>query len=293
MNILVTGSNGFLGKHIVSEFKDRFKLITLSRVNADICIDLSSEELTENIEVDTVIHAAGKAHIIPKNESEIKSFYDVNLKGTEKILKKLKNVKNFIFISTVAVYGVEIGENIDELYPLNGETPYAKSKIFAEKLLCEWSKNNNINLLILRLPLLAAKKPPGNLGAMINAIKKKKYFSINGGKARRSIVLVDDIVKWLPSQFGKTGVYNLTDNDNPSFNELEKVICKQLNSRNVLSIPLFFAKILGYFGDVLKLNFVNSYRIKKMTSNLTFSTTKAIEELNWKPQKVKDKFIIN
>ena len=88
--------------------------------------------------METVIHLAGKAHIVPRTNEEIKTFYDVNYQGTVNLCKSLELVgipKSFIFVSTVAVYGCEEGENIDETHPLNGTTPYAKSKIMAEKFL--------------------------------------------------------------------------------------------------------------------------------------------------------------
>ena len=76
-----------------------------------------------------------------------------------------------------------------------GGTPYADSKIQAEELLREWGKLNNVNMLILRLPLLVGENPPGNLGSMIRAIKKGYYFRIGDGSARRSMVLAEDIAE--------------------------------------------------------------------------------------------------
>jgi len=293
MKILVTGSNGFLGKSFVSAYKDKCELLTLSRKNADINIDLVKEDFEENIKVDVVIHSAGKAHVVPKNEADIKEFYDVNVEGTKKILNILKGVKTFVFISSVAVYGVENGNMINETCPLIGSSPYADSKILAEKLVINWSKKNNVSLLILRLPLLAGLKPPGNLGSMIDAIKKNRYVSINKGKARRSIVLVDDIIDWLPKHFDKSGIFNLTDNDNPSFCDLEKIISEQLGVKTPISIPLSLAKIIGKVGDVLNLSFINSSRITKMTNDLTFCSQKATKELSWSPKKVKTHFKIS
>lgn len=292
MKILVTGSNGFLGKSFVSAYKDKCELLTLSRKNSDINIDLVKEDFEENIEVDVVIHSAGKAHIVPKNEAEIKEIYDLNVEGTKKILDTLKGVKTFVFISSVAVYGVENGNMINETYPLTGSSPYAESKILAENLVINWSKKNNVSLLILRLPLLAGLNPPGNLGSMIDAIKKNRYISINKGKARRSIVLVEDIIDWLPKHFDKSGIFNLTDNDNPSFCDLEKIISEQLGVKIPKSIPLSLAKIIGKVGDILNLSFINSYRITKMTNDLTFCSQKATKELSWSPKKVKTHFKI-
>lgn len=116
-----------------------------------------------------------------------------------------------VFISTVAVYGCEYGELITENHPLNGDTPYAKSKIMAEKYLIKWSKEQNVTLSILRPSLLAGKDAPGNLGAMVNGIKKGYYMNIAGGKVVKSILMAEDIANILPALVKKGGIYNVCD----------------------------------------------------------------------------------
>ena len=127
-----------------------------------------------------IIHCAGKAHLLPKTNQEIASFYSVNVLGTKNLLKGLtsKLPKRFVFISSVSVYGLTQGENIPETHPLLAEDPYGKSKIEAEKIVENWCKENNVICTILRLPLLVGLNPPGNLGAMIRGIKKGYYFAI-------------------------------------------------------------------------------------------------------------------
>jgi len=295
--LLITGSNGFLGGHLVKDLQSKFKIVTLSRKNADFCIDLA-KNIPTNIPntIKYVIHAAGKAHIIPKTKEEEQAFFDVNVMGTENLIKGLRNIKieNFIFISSVSVYGKDTGIQIDEKTELLGKTPYALSKIQAEKLVTKWCEKQNIKLLILRLPLLAASNPPGNLGDMISAIQKNRYLSINAGKAKRSVLLIKDLSDWLLTQNAMKyeGTYNLTDNYDPTFRELEVIISKQLNKKPPLSIPLFLAKMIGIIGDLLKLDFINSLKIKKITKDLTFSSKKAIQNVNWQPKKVTKHFNI-
>ncbi|WP_299837383.1 NAD-dependent epimerase/dehydratase family protein [uncultured Tenacibaculum sp.] len=296
MKVLITGGRGFLGRNLAESFSTKFEVLTLGRNNANYEVDLSKTVPKFEDEFEFVIHAAGKAHIVPKTAEEKEAFFSVNTEGTKNLLKALNSVKSsiqtFVFISTVAVYGKEVGENISEKHSLDGTTPYALSKIKAEELVQDWCKHNNVNCLILRLPLLAGPNPPGNLGAMIKGIKNNRYFSIHKGKAKRSIVLVDDIAKMLLENLDKNGIYNLTDDYNPSFRELEFVIASQLNKKNPKSIPIVFAKILGLIGDVITILPVNSYKVSKMISDLTFNCEKAKIDLNWKPKKVVNNFVI-
>ena len=101
--------------------------------------------------------------------------------------------------------------------PLVGDSPYADSKIKAEEYLTNWCKEHNVILGILRPSLLAGKGAPGNLGAMVNGIRTGAYLSIAGGKARKSVLMVDDIAHLVPLVAEKGGVYNVCDDNNPSF----------------------------------------------------------------------------
>lgn len=284
--VLLTGGTGFLGKTIHETF--RSNVITLGRSSSsDISIDLS-EEIPVLTQYDLVIHTAGKAHSIPKTESEKKAFYKVNYYGTLNLLKGLEKSglpKQFVFISSVAVYGKDEGSNIKEDYPLLAKDPYGLSKIYAEELILKWCQEKNVTCTILRLPLLVGKTPPGNLGAMIRAIKKGYYFNIGKGEARKSMVLCNDVSSFIPTVSKVGGIYNLTDGYHPSFFELSQSLSKTNN--NHFNLPLYFVKILALFGDFLGDKVpINSVKVKKITSDLIFDDSKARKLLNWNPQSV-------
>lgn len=286
MKLLFTGASGFLGINILELLRQRYLITTVGLTAIDNIQCNIAEEIPELSEkYDIVLHAAGKAHSVPKTEAESKVFFDVNLLGTKHLCAALENTglpKSFIFISTVAVYGIETGENITEDYPLNGTSPYALSKIQAEQFLKEWCGINNVTLTILRPSLIAGPNPPGNLGAMIKGISTGKYLSIGGGKARKSVLMVQDIANLIPLVADKGGVYNVCDSHHPSFRELEELICKQLNKSSVISVPFYIAKLLAIVGDLLgKYAPINSDKLSKITKSLTFSNEKAKKELAW------------
>ena len=215
MKLLFTGASGFLGNTVYPLLSEYYEVSTIGlALEDDYTLNLAQEIPILKEKYDIVFHAAGKAHSVPKDEVEKQSFFNVNLQGTKNLCKAFENngiPKAFIFVSTVAVYGCDCGENITEDHPLNGMTPYALSKIQAEQYLQEWCNKHHVTLGIIRPSLIAGPNPPGNLGAMINGIRHSKYFSIAGGKARKSVLMVQDIANLIPLLVRKGGIYNVCD----------------------------------------------------------------------------------
>ncbi len=231
---------------------------------------------------------------MPKSKEEIQSFYDVNYQGTVNLCKGLEYIgcpKAFVFISTVAVYGDDYDNTITETHPLNGTTPYAKSKIQAETFLTEWCRKNNVILTILRPSLLAGEDAPGNLGAMVRGIRKGFYVNIAGGKVRKCILMAKDIANIIPLVATKGGIYNVCDSNPPSFGQLAKSIAEQLNKRQPISIPYWFVWCIAKVGDLLgKKAPINSYKLFKMMHALKISNQKARNELGWEPLNILENY---
>ena len=292
MNILITGANGFLGKYICTILGNNHKVYTLGRKLSDIYCDLRTDiPVLPNVYFDLVIHAAGKAHDNSLSDEIIQEIKDVNIRGTENLIKGFDSLshypKYFVFISSVSVYGLDEGQDVNEEMPLNAKDAYGNSKIFAEKFLASWCLHHRITFTSLRLPLVVGKMPPGNLGNMIKAINNNYYFNINKGKAKRSMVYADDVAKIIESASKIGGIYNLTDGYHPSFNELSSEIALQLGKRKVINLPLWMAKFLAKVGDFMGATFpINSIKLNKLSKDLTFDDTKARNILDWKSQNV-------
>lgn len=286
--LLFTGASGFLGYNIRPILEKTYDVHTIGLTDGDdIKINMAKAVPPINTHYDVVLHAAGKAHTVPKTEAEKQVFYDVNFQGTVNLCKALEIVgipKSLVFISTVAVYGCEFGELITEDHPLDGDTPYADSKIMAEAFLKEWCAEHGVVLGILRPSLLAGRKAPGNLGAMVDGIKKGFYLNIAGGKVKKSILMAEDIAYLLPLFEEKGGIYNVCDNYQPTFGEISASVAKQLGKRKPISIPYWMAWCMAKVGDLLGPKApINSYKLEKMTKSLTFSNEKAKRELGWEP----------
>lgn len=296
-SLLFTGATGFLGLNILPLLKMNYDVETLALdENATYNLNLITDNISLNKKYDVVLHAAGKAHVVPRTPAEEKLFYDINFEGTKKICSALEVVgvpSSFIFISTVAVYGCDIGEMITEEHPLDGVLPYAKSKILAEQFLQDWCEKNSVILTILRPSLIAGKNPPGNLGAMIKGIETGKYLSIAGGVSRKSVMMACDLAKVVPLCEEKGGIYNICDDSYPSFHELELLISKQLGKKPPLNIPYWVANCLAHVGNLMgKKAPINSARLEKIVKSLTFSNEKIKKELGFVPTDVLSNFVI-
>ncbi|SIN81231.1 NAD-dependent epimerase/dehydratase family protein [Algoriphagus halophilus] len=287
MKVLLTGGTGFLGAYIFKALQKEHEVITLGRSAKNSLQADFSKDLPSIPSVDWVIHAASPAHFIPKTESEKQSFFEVNVGGTEKLLRGLKEIpKLFVYISTVAVYGLDEGDMVRESTPLNGENPYGKSKIEAENLILEWAEKNGVKTFIFRLPLVVGENPPGNLSAIAKAIKKKMYFRIGKGLNKKSMVLAEDVAKLIGELAHKPpGIYHLCDPAPASLSEIDSSIASRFGYR-VKTIPELPIQLVAKIGDLFPFFPLNSLKVKKLSSTLTFDTQKAIDELNWKPNSV-------
>ncbi len=295
--ILLTGRSGFLGNYIYNSLIfENYDVYTLGRSNINqYQIDLTKKEVPFSTnKYDLVIHAAGLAHTVPKTVEETNQFYEINVFGTKNLLEGLSNKnipRHFVFISSVSVYGLLNGTLINENAPLLAEDSYGKSKIEAENLVKKWCINNGVIYTILRLPLVVGMNAPGNLGSMIDGLKKGYYFHITGGNAKKSMVLASDVAKFIIQAAEKGGTYNLTDGVNPSFKELSEHLLLHLQKRKIYNLPIWLVFLLSKFGDIIGDRFpINSLKLLKITSTLTFDDSKARMKFGWQPTPVLNGF---
>lgn len=287
---LISGASGFLGKYIVRELDEQlFDSIGRGTTNT-IKFDLSQTELPLTFEnkYEYLIIASGHAHVLKDDASQLNLYHSINYKGTQKLVESAYHscLKGVVFISTVAVYGEKMRCPFKESDELLGDSPYAKSKIAAERYLTDWSRETKVPVLVLRIPLIVGQNAPGNLGAMIEAIRKKRYFSVGKGRVKRSMVLAEDLAKFIIEMCGRHGIYNLSDGHHPSYREMEKCIAQQLNKHLPYQLPFLLARLLARIGDVLPILPINTSRLEKLTQNLIIDDTKARTELGWHPQEV-------
>lgn len=289
MKILITGSSGFLGKSILRVLSENHKLDGLGKVNGSTYqFDLVNKfKLLDSY--NCILHAAGKAHSVPKTPEEAQAFWDVNVIGTRNLLKALEEhpPQRFVFISSVAVYGKSQGHLLNEQTPVLAVDSYGQSKIQAEAEIIDWCRRFDVICTILRLPLIYGENPPGNLQAMIQGIKKGYYFNIAGGQARKSMVRAEDVARFILPASEVGGIYHLTDGQHPSFQELSLLIGQAHGRTWIPNMPLGLAKIIAKVGDIVGPWFpLNSDKLLKITSELTFDDSLARRNFGWNPQPI-------
>ncbi len=292
--ILISGSTGFLGRQIIKSFKLKdLDFVTVGRSKScDIRCDLIEEVPVIGKPFDTVIHCAGLAHYYPKSAEDEKRFYEGHVVVAQNLINALqgREVKKMVFISSVAVYGCDYGASInEELIPIPN-TIYGRNKLEAEKIILDWGLKNGVDVYIFRLPLVVGDRAPGNLGKLVEAIMKKYYFFVKDINPKKSMILASDLADFLTDdKFSSPGIYNLTDGHHPSLREIETCIIKKYKvDFRPIGLPIFLIRIVGKIGDYLHFMPVDSNRLKKLTTDLTFDDQKARKNLNWNPQKVTD-----
>jgi nucleoside-diphosphate-sugar epimerase len=287
VKVLITGANGYLG-NVLKNRIDFNEIYSLGRNGSNFNYNIQ-EHIPALPFFDCVIHAAGKAHLVPRSEEDKQAFWDVNVIGTGNLLKALEEhpPHRFVFISTVAVYGKSAGILLNEQTPLLAKDPYGQSKIQAEAEVTQWCQSRGVIFTILRLPLIYSKNPPGNLRAMIKGIKNGYYFNIAGGQARKSMVRAEDIARFILPASEVGGIYHLTDGVHPSFHSLSHFIGKSYGRRRIPNISLWCAILIAKFGDVFSPKFpLNSDKLNKITSELTFDDSSARNNFGWDPNAV-------
>jgi UDP-glucose 4-epimerase len=186
--VLVTGVNSYIGtsfKKWVSQYPDKYLVETIS---------LRDDGWKEHSfkDYDVVFHTAAIVHIKEKSTDQ---YFKVNRDLTLDLAKKAKKegVKQFIFLSTMGVYGTETGHITNNTIPVP-KTPYAKSKYEAEQLL-EELKDYDFHIAILRPPIVYGRNCPGNYSRLATLALKAPFFpSINN---ERSMIYIDNLSEFI------------------------------------------------------------------------------------------------
>ena len=212
----------------------------------------------------------------------------VNFTGTRNLCKGLEQMppKQFVYISTVQVYGITSGTEIDETVTPQPKTEYGISKYNAEQYLCQWCDSHGVTLSILRAPLIMGTGMKGTLRSMVNGIDRGYYFHIKGNDARRSIIHATDVATVAKRISAIGGTYNLSDRVHPSIHDLGEALAYRIGGKRIFTLPLKAVKLAARIGDRIDAVPFSTKRYEQLSTTLTFNSDAISRVIDWQPHDV-------
>lgn len=269
--ILVTGGAGYIGSHCVKQMiNHQRRVVVLDNLSTgygqfifgDLFIegDISDTDLVSRIlkeyDIGAVMHFAAHAYVGESVEDPEK-YYRNNVGGTLSLLSAMKanRVRQLIFSSSCAVYGVPETVPITEDLPLNPINPYGFTKRVVEEMLSDFSRAYGLKYVSLRYFNAAGADSEGELGEahepethliplVFQAIQgRREYIAVYGtdyetpdGTCIRDYIHIDDIAKahrlsleYL-EQGGKSDVFNIGTEQGHSVHEIIQA-CERVAGR--------------------------------------------------------------
>ncbi len=234
MKLLITGSNGFVGSYFINQYKEKYEIKTFSFLKDDInSLDCS--------DLDVVFHLSALVHQM--GGASCKEYERVNVTQTLQLAKKAKEcgVKQFVFMSTVKVYGEETESVYTEKSICNPEDEYGKSKLKAEKLLLE-VESENFRVSIIRTPIIYGYGVKANIKNLINLVNKISVLPFGKIVNKRSMVYIGNLCHLVDEVIiqQKAGIFLASDDEPLSTTRLIELIAKNLGKKVYLvKIPFF------------------------------------------------------
>lgn len=313
MQVLVTGSNGFIGSNLTKQLVNEghhvkamvlkgTDISNLENVSCDIIYaDITKPEMLEGIlnGVDVVFHLAAIPSLAWGN-----FIFKVNYFGTKNLLEEAirSKVRRFVFMSSLVVHGFSDFENANEETPLLKPgfftRPYIASKIKCEELLTSYK--NKIETVIIR-PGFNIYGPYDRMTSkeMLDRLSQKKLMGyVNKGDSRLGYVYAENLVYGLQcagvSENAAGNTYVIADYE-PHFLLLKDLLTrfsKELSIQPKLSsVPSFIFMPIAFLIDAFyftflrnKMPLISTYIVNTSTHHLYFSSEKAQKEIGYKQQ---------
>ena len=294
--VLITGSNGFIGqklnkflqsKHppieIINSYR-HYQLADQKHIEiGDINAHTNWQPALDNI--DCIIHLAARVHIMKEDSDKAKQLFDqINTKGTLNLARQAiaAGVKRFIYISTIKVNGEKTFDKpfTADDHP-NPQDDYARSKLNAEQGLLKLAKENNLEVVIIRPPLVIGQKAKGNIQRLQQLIKLKLPLPLAKINNHRSMVsaenLCDFIYSCMTHSKASGEIFLIKDRD-LSTSELILYLAKQMkHSVKLFYLPVFLTKWLLIVVGKKSMS-------ERLFNSLQLDISKNKQLLNWEPK---------
>jgi nucleoside-diphosphate-sugar epimerase len=292
--IAITGATGFVGRSLL----DRLQLAGIAVVELGRRA-AAPESMFFNIEslgaqtnfgdalsgCDSVVHLAARVHVMRDNATDpLAAFREVNLHGTLNLAHQAATagVRRFVYLSSVKVNG-DSGAFCENDMPAPKDA-YAQSKWEAEQGLIQLSMESDMEIVIIRPPLIYGPGVKGNFASMLRWVRHGIPLPLGSIKNRRSLLALDNLVDFIAlcldrerSPHAGNETFLVSDQDDVSTSELLRRVAHAYGVRpRLIPIP---AHLLGIGARVLGKSAIS----ERLLDSLTVDTTKARELLGWQP----------
>lgn len=241
---LITGATGAVGPQVVAACQSAgYAVRTLARnpsaglwpSNVDARVgDIGDADTVRCAAegADVVIHLAALLHQCEPHTSLERDFERVNVGGTENLVcaAVASGVKRFVYVSTIAVYGPSGGAVIDERTEPRPDTPYARTKLAAERVVLDATRSGQPLGTVLRAAAVYGPRVKGNYRRLALAIARRRYMPVGRGTNRRTLVHDRDLAAAIvaaaahPQAAGQ--MFNVSDGRVHTLADIVAAICR-------------------------------------------------------------------
>ena len=257
-HILVTGADGFVGRHLCAELVRRNADVhALVRRPSSVPVDgvryLVGEladaprVLQQALPFDAVVHLAARVHVMHETVADpAKEFHRVNVAGTERLLDAVlgSSAPVVLFVSSVKALGID-----------GDRDAYGRSKLAAEQLITTRSEAAGGQGVVLRLPLVYGAGMRGNMLRLFDAVDRGLLLPLGSIRNQRSLVGVGNVVAaicLLLESPSARGTLTVRDAHNVSTPELVRAVARALDRPpRLIPVPAALFALAGRVGDLL------------------------------------------
>ena len=299
MRFLVTGANGFVGKHLCAELLRQGRDVRAAVRSARPPIDNIETVVVGPIDgeinwgnalrdVDVVIHLAARVHVMKDTAADpLTEFLRVNTQGTVNLAYQaaVAGVKRLVYVSTIKVNGEQTTDTqpFAESDTPNPQDDYAVSKLRTEQVLLQRvAQEANLEVVIVRPPLVYGPGVKGNFIRLLTAVDKGIPLPLASVHNKRSLIYLGNLVDALiicashPDAAGKT--YLVRDGEDISVSDLVRKMAISLERPAMMfPVPVWVLRGLGRL-------FGNSKSIERIVGSLRVNDDLIHKGLGWKPR---------
>lgn len=283
--ITITGATGFVGSNLHNYLSVSHEILPLS------VRFIPNQKFEFN--TDVIIHLAGKAHDLRKVSSP-QDYYEANFELTKQLFDGFlaSNATTFIFLSTVKAVADTVDGILTEDSIADPKTHYGIAKHQAEQYILSQRLPEGRQIYILRPCMIHGPGNKGNLNLLYQLVVKGLPWPLGSFRNKRSFLSIDNlcfvIKELLENDSIPSGVYNVSDDDPLSTNELIQILSTSLGKKeSIWKVNSSVVKIVATFGDYLHLP-LNSERLQKLTESFVVSNQKIVRVLE-QPLPIKSK----